>query len=111
MSHADFNRIFNLRRLVTVRNTGDREGSEAVLLFSSDLVASISPEVRRLRQFDKITLAPGESREVRLSIPASRLAFVGADLKWRVEKGGFRFSVGTESLTAECTATKVWENR
>lgn len=96
---------------VTVRNTGDREGSEAVLLFSSDLVASISPEVRRLRQFDKITLAPGESREVRLSIPASRLAFVGADLKWRVEKGGFRFSVGTESLTAECTATKVWENR
>lgn len=58
-------------------NTGNRSGKEVVMLWSSDLVASLTPDVIRLRNFEKIELAPGETRTVTLSIPASDLAFVG----------------------------------
>jgi len=94
---------------VDVTNTGAREGKEAVLLFSSDLIASISPEVRRLREFTKIDLQPGETKTVTMQVPANRLAFVGADNKWTLEEGEFRFAVGSESVMAYCTATKVWD--
>ena len=94
---------------VTVRNTGKRAGKESVLLFSSDLVASIVPDVKRLRQFTKIELAAGESKTVQMSFPAYELAFVGRDGKWRLEEGEFRFACGSESLHANCTATKVWD--
>ena len=94
---------------VTVRNTGKRAGKESVLLFSSDLVASIVPDVKRLRQFTKVELAAGESKTVQMSFPAHELAFIGRDGKWRLEEGEFRFACGSESLHANCTATKVWE--
>lgn len=94
---------------VNVTNTGTMAGKESVLLFSSDLVASVSPDVRRLRQFDKIELQPGETRQVTLSIPASDLAFVGADGKWILEEGEFRMQAGTETLMINCTETCRWE--
>ena len=94
---------------VTVKNTGDRSGKEAVLLFSSDVVASIVPDVRRLRQFTKIGLEPGESRKVTLTVPARELAFVGADGRWRLEKGQFRIACGCESIMIDCTETKIWD--
>jgi len=94
---------------VDVTNTGSRAGKESVLLFSSDLVASISPEVRRLREFTKVELQPGETKTVTLKVPASRLAFVNQDNKWTLEEGEFRFAAGSEALMANCTATKVWE--
>lgn len=87
---------------VTVTNTGSVAGKEAVLLYSSDIVASMVPDVRRLRAFTKVDLLPGESKTVSFSIPADELAFVGQDGKWHLEKGAFRFSVGSCSLKAEC---------
>ena len=98
-----------LKLSVKVTNTGERAGKEAVLLFSSDLVASIIPDVKRLRGFEKIELEPGASQVVRFEIPAEELAFVGADGKWRLEKGEFRLAVGGLSTMVNCTETKVWD--
>lgn len=94
---------------VTVKNTGDRAGKEAILLYSSDLVASVIPDVKRLRQFAKIALEPGESKTVRLSFPANDLAFVGRDGKWRLEKGEFRIACGGQSIMLNCSGTRVWD--
>ena len=94
---------------VKVTNTGDRAGKEAVLLYSSDLVASLIPDVKRLRGFEKIELLPGESKVVTFELPAKELAFVGADGKWRLEKGDFRLAVGGLSQLVTCTETKVWD--
>ena len=70
---------------VDVKNTGSRAGKEAVLLYSSDLVASIVPDNRRLRDFTKIALEPGETKTVTFQLPAKNLAFVGADGRWTLE--------------------------
>ena len=94
---------------ITVKNTGNVKGKESVLLFSSDIVASKVPDVKRLRQFTKVELNPGESKTVRLEFPAHELAFVGHDGKWRLEKGEFRIACGTESMMIDCAATKVWD--
>ena len=99
----------DLRFEVTVRNTGSHNGKEAVLLYSSDIVASLIPDVRRLREFSKVELAPGESKVVSCAVPAKELAFVGADGKWRLEAGDFRISCGGQSLMIACSETKVWE--
>ena len=93
---------------VDVANTGKRLGKETVMLFSSDLVASLTPENRRLRAFDKIELKPGEKKTVSLSIPASALAFVGHDGHWTLEKGDFRIQVGNQTVNVNCTATYIW---
>jgi beta-glucosidase len=98
-----------LKVTVTVANTGSRAGKEAVLLYSSDLVASLIPDVKRLRGFEKISLGPGESRQVSFELPASDLAFVGADGRWRLEEGDFRISVGGLGVNAKCTETKIWD--
>ena len=98
----------DLRFEVTVRNTGSHNGKEAVLLYSSDIVASLIPDVRRLRGFTKVELAPGESKVVSLTVPAEELAFVGTDGKWRLESGDFRMSCGGQSLMLSCRETKVW---
>lgn len=94
---------------VTVKNVGERKGKESVLLFSSDLVASMVPDVKRLRQFTKVELEPGQSTKVTLSFPATELAFVGRDGKWRIEEGEFRFACAGESVHANCKDTKIWE--
>jgi len=94
---------------VDVKNTGSRAGKEAVLLYSSDLVASIVPDNKRLRDFTKIALEPGETKTVTFSLPAKSLAFVGADGRWTLEEGDFLLKVGTLSVPAACTQTKVWE--
>lgn len=93
---------------VDVTNTGTRAGKETVMLFSRDMVASLTPENRRLRGFEKVELLPGETRTVSISIPASDLAFVGHDGKWRLEKGLFRMQMGTQTLPITCSDTKVW---
>ncbi len=98
-----------LKVSVKVTNTGDRAGKEAVLLYSSDLVASLIPDVKRLRGFEKIELQPGETKTVSFELPANELAFVGADGKWRLEEGDFRLSCGGEGVMVSCTETKVWD--
>lgn len=94
---------------VKVRNSSDRAGKESVLLFSSDLVASRIPDVRRLRAFEKVSLQPGEETVVKLKVPASDLAFVNTDGKWALEEGDFRISVGGQAIQIHCNKTKIWD--
>ena len=94
---------------VDVKNTGSRAGKEAVLLYSSDLVASIVPDNKRLRDFTKISLEPGETKTVTFQLPAKSLAFVGADGRWILEEGDFLLKVGTLTVPTACTKTKVWD--
>lgn len=96
---------------VNVKNTGNVEGMEAVIFYSSDLVASVVPDNKRVRGFDKVNLKPGESKKVSFTIPASDLAFVGQGNKWRLEEGEFVFTIGTEKISARCSKSKVWETQ
>ena len=92
---------------IDVTNTGAREGKESVLLYSSDDVASLMPDNRRLRAFEKIELKPGETRRVNLTIPADDLAFVGTDGLYHLEEGSFTFLCGGQYAKACCTKTSV----
>ena len=94
---------------VDVKNTGNRAGKEAVLLYSSDLIASIVPDNRRLRDFTKVALAPGETKTVTFQLPAKELAFVGADGRWTLEEGDFTLKVGKLTQNVTCTKTKIWD--
>ena len=94
---------------VDVKNTGNRVGKESVLLYSSDLIASMVPDNRRLRQFTKIELQPGETKTVSFKLAAKELAFVGADGKWILEEGDFTLKIGRLTQNVTCTKTKVWE--
>ena len=94
---------------VDVKNTGARAGKEAVLLYSSDIVASVVPDNKRLRDFTKIELQPGETKTVTFQLPASKLAFVGADGRWTLEEGDFELKVGNQTVGTACTATKIWD--
>lgn len=94
---------------VDVKNTGSRAGKEAVLLYSSDLVASLVPDNRVLRAFDKVEIAPGQTVTVSFSLPASDLAFVGEDGKWILEEGDFILKAGQLTQQVTCTSTKKWE--
>ena len=109
VSADSFNAADVLKVSVDVTNTGARAGKEAVLLYSSDLVASLIPDVKRLRGFEKIDLEPGQTKTVTFEVPASALAFVGADGRWRLEAGEFRLSCGGLSALLTCTETKVWD--
>ena len=94
---------------VDVKNTGAKAGKEAVLLYSSDLIASIVPDNKRLRDFTKIELQPGEVKTVTFQLPAKKLAFVGADGKWTLEEGDFILKIGNQTVGTACTQTKIWD--
>lgn len=107
-SHSDFNVQDELTFTVDVTNTGKRTGKEVVMLFSRDMVASLTPENRRLRAFQKVELKPGETKQVTLKIPASDLAFVGSDGRWILEAGEFRIQVGNQLIHIQCSETYQW---
>ena len=94
---------------VDVKNTGSRAGKEAVLLYSSDLIASIVPDNKRLRDFTKISLEAGETKTVTFLLPAKSLAFVGADGKWTLEEGDFLLKIGNQQVGTACSKTKIWD--
>lgn len=94
---------------VDVKNTGDRVGKEPVLLYSSDLIASMVPDNKRLREFTKVELQPGEMKTVTFSMPAKSLAFVGADGKWILEEGDFILKTGDQTVKVVCSETKKWD--
>ncbi len=94
---------------VDVKNTGKMAGKEVVLLYSSDLYASVMPENKRLRAFEKIELQPGETKTVTLQVKASDLAFVGADNKWTLEEGDFNIVCGKLIAPVKCTETYTWD--
>jgi beta-glucosidase len=84
---------------VTVKNTGNRTGKETVLLYTSDKYASITPDVKRLRRFEKITLNPDESKTVTFTLSAQDLAFVNSGNQWITEPGEFEILVGNQKIT------------
>lgn len=94
---------------IDVKNTGNVAGKESVLLFSSDLVASVTPDVRRLRAFDKVMLNPGETKTVKLKLAANDLSFVNELGKWTLEAGDFRLQAGNLTDNIKCMATKTWD--
>ena len=79
------------------------------MLYSSDLIASVVPDNKRLRDFTKIELQPGETKTVTFSLPAKNMAFVGADGRWTLEEGDFVLRIGRLAETITCTQTKVWD--
>jgi len=93
---------------VTVANTGNREGKEVVQLFISDLVASLTPDVKRLRGFEKVDLKPGESKTVTFNILLKQLAFVGTDLKKHLEAGEFNIQVANQKQKFSVNNTVVF---
>lgn len=95
---------------VDVKNTGKVAGKESVLLFSSDLIASMVPDGRRLRAFDKVELQPGETKTVTFSLKADDLAFVGWDGKWRLEEGDFKLTIADQSVDVRCVDTYQWQS-
>ena len=97
-----------IRVSVEVKNTGKVAGKESVLLFSSDLMASMVPDGRRLRAFDKVALQPGESKTVTFNLKANDLAFVGWDGKWILEEGDFTLMVADQQATIHCNETHKW---
>lgn len=97
-----------IRVSVEVENTGKVAGKESVLLFSSDLMASMVPDGRRLRAFDKVALQPGESKTVTFDLKANDLAFVGWDGKWILEEGDFTLMVADQQATIHCNETHKW---
>ena len=107
-SHSDFKVQDELTFTVDVTNTGKRAGKEVVMLFSRDMVASLTPENRRLRAFQKVELLPGETKQITLKIPASDLAFVGSDGRWILEAGEFRMQVGNQLAHIQCSETYQW---
>ena len=109
VSQTEFDSYDVLKVTVDVTNTGDVTGKESVLLFSSDYYASSTPDVRRLRAFDKVELAPGETKTVELELKAKDLAFVNYYGKWTLEEGDFALSAGNQSVEIHCTETIVWE--
>ncbi|SHE42628.1 glycoside hydrolase family 3 N-terminal domain-containing protein [Dysgonomonas macrotermitis] len=106
---ASFTAEDELHFSIDVTNSGTRAGKEVVMLFSRDLVASLTPESRRLRAFDKVELQPGETKTVTMSIKGSDLAFVGADGKWILEQGDFRMQSGNQTVNITCSKTHIWD--
>ena len=98
-----------LRVSVDVKNTGKMAGKESVLLYSSDLIASMVPDGRRLRAFEKVALQPGESKTVTFELRAKDLAFVCYDGKWVLEEGDFKLMVANQSANIHCVDTYKWQ--
>jgi beta-glucosidase len=93
---------------VTVTNTGKKEGKEVVQLFVSQLVASLSPDVKRLRGFEKILLKPGESQTVTFNLPLKDLAFVNNENKNTLEAGDFKIQIDTLTSMLKVNKTIIF---
>ncbi|MEO8414142.1 MAG: glycoside hydrolase family 3 N-terminal domain-containing protein [Ginsengibacter sp.] len=93
---------------VTIKNTGKAEGKEVVQLFVSDLIASLSPDVKRLRGFEKVDLKPGESKTVTFQLPLKNLAFVNTDDKRTLEAGDFKIQVADQSASFTVDKTIIF---
>ena len=108
VSQSDFRHGDIIKVSVDVKNTGKVAGKESVLLFSSDLIASMVPDGRRLRAFDKVELQPGETKTMTFELKADDLAFVDWNGKWRLEEGDFKLMIADQSADIHCTDTYQW---
>ncbi len=99
MDKTEINNTDTLTVSVDVTNTGKVSGKESVLLYLSDIYASITPEVKALKRFEKISLKPNETKTVTFVLNQKDLQFVNNDLKWISEKGAFKIQIS--NLTTE----------
>ncbi len=109
VSQSQFRHGDVIKVSVDVKNTGKVAGKESVLLFSSDLIASMTPDGRRLRAFDKVELQPGETKTVTFDLKADDLAFVGYDGKWILEEGDFKLMIADQTADIHCSDTYQWQ--
>ena len=93
LGHAQPQVVADQRRHV-LAHSGRRAGKEAVLVYVSDLVASLSPPNRRLRRFAKVNLEPNQSRTLTFKLRRDDLSFIGADNKPIAEPGEFEVRIG-----------------
>ncbi len=94
----------NLTISVEVSNTGNRSGKESVLLYTSDLVASvITPDVKRLRGFEKIDLKAGQSKTVTFTLTPEDIAAVNVEGKKVTEAGEFKIQIGDQKINFNYT--------
>lgn len=94
---------------VSVKNTSTRVGKEVVQLYVSDLYASITPKVKQLKAFRKISLEAGETKTVSFRIPMSSLKFLNAALEWVVEEGDFEMTINKLGAKFSLTAGKTFK--
>ena len=90
-----------IRASFTLTNTGKREGTEVAQLYIRDLVGSVARPVKELKRFQRITLAPGESRDIVFELPVDELAFWNIDMKHVVEPGDFQLWIAGDSASGE----------
>ena len=81
----------------TVRNTGARAGDEVVQLYVRDVLASVARPVMELKGFERVSLAPGEAKDVSFSLGPEHLRMLDRDMQWVVEPGAFRVMIGGSS--------------
>lgn len=98
----------NIHCSLTISNKSNVAGKEVVQIFISDHYASITPPVKRLRDFEKVLLQPGESKRVSFEIPVNQLAFINASNQLIVEKGSFTLQTGALSTDFMVEETKVY---
>lgn len=98
-----------IRASVVVTNTGSREGTEVVQFYTGRKTASVTQPMKELKDFKRVTLAPGESRKVEFEVPVSRLAFHNRDLILGIEKGNYTLTIGTDSQSGLRTYFKITE--
>ena len=90
-----------------LKNTGSREGTEVVQLYVQDKVGSVVRPVKELKGFQRVTLAPGETKALTFELPVSDLAFWNIDMEYVVEKGDFNLWVAGDSASGESVSFEV----
>lgn len=97
LSTQNLNWNGTLKVSVTVTNTGERKGTEVVQLYTHQQVGSVSLPVKQLRAFQRVRLAPGETKEITFPLTRKDLAILDKDMKWKTEPGTFDVMVGSSS--------------
>ena len=98
---SDLGRDDVLRVSFDLKNTGRYEGTEVAQLYVQDKVGSVVRPVKELKRFERVTLAPGETRTLTFELPVSELAFWNIDMEYVVEPGDFRLWVAGDSASGE----------
>ncbi len=107
LEKAELGRDDVLRVNVDLKNTGEYEATEVVQLYVQDKVGSVVRPVKELKRFDRITLAPGESKVVSFELPVAELAFWNIDMEYVVEPGDFNLWVAGDSASGEAISFSV----
>ena len=97
LSSKSLSKLGSIRATITLKNTGAKDGSEVVQLYTQQLVGSVTRPVKELKGFQKIFLKAGESKEINFTISPEDLKFYNADLKFVAEPGDFKLFIGGNS--------------